>query len=208
MEDKKIDGRVRRTKKLLREGLIQLMQEKSIKKISVRELSDLVEINRGTFYLHYKDVFDLTREIEEELFEEFEEITNSHQQKRDLNSDVDGYFQDNIYQFIVDVCCFLEKNKRMCSTLLGPNGDLDFILKLKSSINEKCFKEFLKNERTAAFIDMFDYIYAYFETGVIGIIGHWLRDESPDRKTPEEVAKILEQLFLYGISFASGKKGV
>lgn len=208
MEDKKIDGRVRRTKKLLREGLVQLMSEKSIKKISVRELSDLVEINRGTFYLHYKDVFDLTREIEDELFEEFEEITNSHVQKRYLNSDVEDYFKDNIYQFIVDVCNFLEKNKKMCSVLLSPNGDLDFILKLKKFINEKCFTEFLSNEQTAAFRDKFDYIYAYFEAGVIGIIGHWLKDESPDRKSPEEVAKILEQLFLYGISFAAGKKGV
>ena len=70
MNEKKMDSRVRRTKKLLREGLAQLMQEKSVKKISVRELSDLVEINRGTFYLHYKDIFDLVKEIEDELFEE------------------------------------------------------------------------------------------------------------------------------------------
>ena len=78
MDNQKIDGRVRRTKKLLREGLTKLMKKKSIKKISVRELSDLVEINRGTFYLHYKDIFDLVEQIENELFEEFEGIINQY----------------------------------------------------------------------------------------------------------------------------------
>ena len=63
MDNQKIDGRVRRTKKLLREGLTKLMKEKSIKKISVRELSDLVEINRGTFYLHYYDIHDVLSDI-------------------------------------------------------------------------------------------------------------------------------------------------
>ena len=95
MNEKKMDSRVRRTKKLLREGLAQLMQEKSIKKISVRELSDLVEINRGTFYLHYKDIFDLVKGIEDELFEEFEEIVNSHEALYSKNQ-VDGYFKENI----------------------------------------------------------------------------------------------------------------
>lgn len=201
--NKKIDGRVRRTKKLLREGLAQLMLEKSVKKISVRELSDLVEINRGTFYLHYKDIFDLVTEIEDELFEEFEAITNSHEEKYSVNSSINGYFKENIYQFFVDICIFLEKNKKMCSVLLSPNGDLDFVLRLKNFINEICCKEFFENKNTEPFRDKFNYIYSYFEAGTIGIIGCWLKDTSPNRKSPEEVAKMLEGLFLYGISFTS-----
>lgn len=205
MEEKKIDGRVRRTKKLLREGLAQLMLEKSVKKISVRELSDLVEINRGTFYLHYKDIFDLTKEIENELFEEFESIVASHEIIYNNNSEIDGYFKDNIYQFFVDICLFLEKNKKMCNVLLSENGDLDFVLRLKKFINEKCCKEFFENKLTEPFRDKFNYIYAYFEAGAIGILGCWLKDESADRKTPEEVAKTLEHLFLYGISYVTKK---
>lgn len=48
--EKKEDRRVRRTKKLLTHGLIQLMKEKQVQDITVRELADLVDVNRGTFY--------------------------------------------------------------------------------------------------------------------------------------------------------------
>ena len=56
--EKKEDRRVRRTKKLLSQGLIELMQQKQVKDITVRELADLVDVNRGTFYLYYRDIFD------------------------------------------------------------------------------------------------------------------------------------------------------
>lgn len=51
---------------------------KKHKKITVRELSELVDINRGTFYLHYKDIYDLVEQIENELFQEFESILMSY----------------------------------------------------------------------------------------------------------------------------------
>ena len=52
-ERKKEDRRVRRTKKMLTQALTRLMQEKQIKEITVRELTDLADMNRGTFYLYY-----------------------------------------------------------------------------------------------------------------------------------------------------------
>ena len=45
MAEKAVDSRVRRTKRLLKQGLTELMAQKSIKKITVRELSELVDIN-------------------------------------------------------------------------------------------------------------------------------------------------------------------
>ena len=71
--EKKEDRRVRRTKKLLTHGLIQLMKEKQVQDITVRELADLVDVNRGTFYLYYRDIFDMLDSIEQELFHLVEE---------------------------------------------------------------------------------------------------------------------------------------
>ena len=78
MNEANLDSRVRRTKRLLRQGLTELLREKSIKKITVRELSERIDINRGTFYLHYKDIYDLVDQIEKELFDEFEKILESY----------------------------------------------------------------------------------------------------------------------------------
>ena len=70
----KTDRRIRRTKALLSRGLIQLMEKKDIRDISVKELAELADINRGTFYLHYNDIYDLLAQVEDEMFVEFNEI--------------------------------------------------------------------------------------------------------------------------------------
>ena len=57
------DRRVRRTKKLLQQGLTELMERKPVKDITVRELADLTDLNRGTFYMHYRDVFDMLDQV-------------------------------------------------------------------------------------------------------------------------------------------------
>ena len=62
-----IDRRVKKTKKQLRLALMHLMTQKSAKSISVRELAEQADINRSTFYIHYKDVNDLLLHLEDEM---------------------------------------------------------------------------------------------------------------------------------------------
>lgn len=74
MEGKREDRRIRRTKRLLIQALTKLMQQKQVNEITVKELTDLADINRGTFYLYYKDIFDMLEKIENELFGKLEGI--------------------------------------------------------------------------------------------------------------------------------------
>ena len=67
MEQSGTDRRVRKTKSQLRLALMELLVEKSAKNISVRELAERADINRGTFYIHYRDVGDLLQRLEEQL---------------------------------------------------------------------------------------------------------------------------------------------
>ncbi|NSB14257.1 hypothetical protein [Clostridium beijerinckii] len=54
MEQNKVDRRIRRTKKVLIEALTKLMSEKKINKITVKELTDLADVNRNIFsFLFY-----------------------------------------------------------------------------------------------------------------------------------------------------------
>ena len=64
MEHNEQDRRVRRTRKRLQEALAALMREKELKDITVRELTDLADVNRGTFYSHYKDLYDMREQVE------------------------------------------------------------------------------------------------------------------------------------------------
>ena len=101
METKKEDRRVRRTKKLLTQALTQLLQQKQVNEITVKELTDLADMNRGTFYLYYKDIFDMLEKIEDELFEnlngiiDLPENTEVSEQARPLLRDLFTFIEDN-----------------------------------------------------------------------------------------------------------------
>jgi AcrR family transcriptional regulator len=66
----KKDLRVVKTKNNLQETLVQLLTEKSLDKISISELCKVANINRGTFYLHYKDIPGLFDELFDEVTED------------------------------------------------------------------------------------------------------------------------------------------
>ena len=66
------DHRTRVTKMLIRKAFTSLLSQKPIQSISVKELCELAGINRGTFYSHYTDIYDLLRTIEAEMLADFE----------------------------------------------------------------------------------------------------------------------------------------
>jgi AcrR family transcriptional regulator len=63
---KKIDRRTQYTQSVIKEAFIQLLQKMPVEKISVTEICKIAEINRGTFYIHYQDPYDVLKQIESE----------------------------------------------------------------------------------------------------------------------------------------------
>lgn len=61
--------------KMIRSALAELIDEKGFNNISVTDLTQRADINRGTFYLHYVDKYDLLERIENEIIQEIEEET-------------------------------------------------------------------------------------------------------------------------------------
>lgn len=64
-----MDLRVKKTKTSIINAFLQLRTNKPLERITVKELSDLAEINKATFYLHYKDIYDLSEALETELLD-------------------------------------------------------------------------------------------------------------------------------------------
>lgn len=62
----KTDARVRYTRMRIREAFLRCLEEKPVSRITVKEICDMAEINRATFYKHYADPFELLEKIEEE----------------------------------------------------------------------------------------------------------------------------------------------
>ena len=70
MNTEKPDRRVKYTKMVLKQSLLELIAEMSISKVTIKEICDLADVNRGTFYKHYNDQYHLLDEIQSELLSE------------------------------------------------------------------------------------------------------------------------------------------
>lgn len=185
MADKKTDRRVRRTKALLLQGLMELMETKDIKDISVKELSDLADINRGTFYLHYGDVYDMLAQTEDELFVEFYEIID-----RTLTPDGAVHSPRTT---LFEVFSFLERHRVVARAMMGPHGDLAFVNRLKDLVKGR-LNSILAARRAGPDSR---YMESFAVSGCIGVIESWLtQPEPPDPKTMADICGgILESGF-------------
>ena len=57
----------KKTQDAIQNAFIDLLLEKDFSKITIREIADYAQVNRGTVYFHYEDKFDLLAKIEEQL---------------------------------------------------------------------------------------------------------------------------------------------
>lgn len=75
--EKNVDLRISRTHKMIKGALLELMDEIGFEKITVQNLTSKAMISRTTFYLHYKDKYDLLDQIENELLEGFKNLSGN-----------------------------------------------------------------------------------------------------------------------------------
>lgn len=69
MEEKKEYRSAKRSRKMIREAFIELVEEKKNGKVTVTDIVKRADINRSTFYAHYQDVQGVAEEMEEEIIQ-------------------------------------------------------------------------------------------------------------------------------------------
>lgn len=180
---KRMDRRVRKTRAQLRKGLAELLREKSIKEITVKELVEKVDINRSTFYLHYTDIYDMMEKIENELAEDIEELIQAHPVSP---------FNEESFTFIEDIFAILAENKDICAALLGPNGDISFLHRIEDILSEHSLNAL--RQTFPEKIEDLKYSYAFCMSGCIGLIKTWLGGEYEE--SPSHMAGLMFELIM------------
>ena len=187
MKEANADRRVRKTKAQLRQGFTLLLREKRLKDITVKELTDLVDLNRGTFYRHYRDLYDMAAQIEDEMFEEFQAVMDAYPSSA---------LQVGIEPILRDVFRFISKHADMCAVLLGTQGDNYFLQRLKTSVYDRIMQDWgaLYGLSSAP---RGDYYICFLVEGSIGLLQAWVRNGR--RESPEEMAELAGRLIVHGI---------
>ena len=181
------DRRVRRTKAMLRAALTELLKTKPVNEISVTELTRKADVNRGTFYGHYKDIFDMVEQLENEMSQEFSALLQAYPADA---------LKHGLRPILRDVFAFLQRYGDMAAALLERDRDTRFLEQLKGMVAERVSLEWGRlyqfgNPREQAFC------LSFLVGGVVGLIQSWL--EGGRKETPEELAALSEAMILRGI---------
>ena len=164
---------VRNTKRRLREGLLRLLEEKPINEISVKELAELVDVNRGTFYFHYQDIYDLLRDMEQDFFENFDRMLSGNAPT--LGEDGFPFLDAEGAPYLHAIFSFIDDNRSFCRIMLSPHGDMQFVELVKERIDRQCrfFWQLLAPGADEAQSGIYN---AFLINGLIGLIREWVND--------------------------------
>ncbi|QNU68130.1 TetR/AcrR family transcriptional regulator [Ruminiclostridium herbifermentans] len=181
MNNGKVDRRVKYTKMVLKESLINLLEQKDISQISIKEICEVADINRATFYSHYNDQYDLLRKIEDELLNNINEHIMAFGQK---NSEMNAILlAEKTFEYI-------KENAKLCKLLLSERGDFSFQKKLMMLVYDLIISELTDNTKISK--EDAEYIYSFTITGCVGIVQKWLDDDL--KKPPYFMAEIIINL--------------
>lgn len=165
-----MDKRQIRTNKYLKKGLTQLMNEESYSKITIQQLANAANINRSTFYLHYKSKDDFLNSIIEETINEMIEYVKSNPMNEDAIFNID--FEISFYRLLE----FIELNFEFIKVLIMNMNNTYFRALLVQKVREEIYYPLLeKNDVNIDFKK--DIILNHTIYGHLGVIERWMNSE-------------------------------
>lgn len=175
------DRRVLKSKEAIRQCFLALLKDKKLKQVTVSEICRMANIGRGTFYLHYLDVYDLYDQIEAELYQGLYQLfescypTSDAENCRRLADGLTGYVAENKEIFL----------------LLNQAVDGHSLQKLCAVFYEKAILE-NKTMNPSANPD-YETVEAIFAvSGMVGVLERWLSGGM--RISREWVAEMLNHI--------------
>ena len=173
----KTDARVRYTKMMIQQTFLDLLMQKPISKITVKEICDIAQINRATFYKHYQDTYDLLEQFQSEAIQGLLALIENSSEK-------------STEQILVSILTIMKENKDMFKKFSAMKEDKSFSFRLAVSCFEKMNERRMENGGSAS---AFSGIYfGYLAGGTSGIIEYWMR--SGMKESPADIAHTILKL--------------
>lgn len=179
MKEKKIDRRVLRTKRMLKENLLMLLKDQPIQKISVSRLCKASDINRSTFYTYYSSTMDLLESIEDEILDTLEEGLKQFNK------------ENSISQLMSSIIDYIGDHKELIRLLFSSHGDPGFLNKLIAA-SQKWTMPLLQSKYPDYSAWQLNALHTYIVGGCIAIIEQWIIQGF--QQSEKKISHLLENL--------------
>lgn len=184
-----MDRRVKKTKQQIRGSFVELIDEIGLKSITVSNLAEKADINRGTFYLHYENIDDLVDKLQADIVDSLRNIT------RPLDPHSIIHNRDELTPVLIRVTKVVAKHSDVIKALVGAHGAPFFRVTWEQIISNLVLEKFYeveKNNRTNGLSE--NYLAILISSIYIGVILEWM--ETGMKETPEVIASFISE---YGI---------
>lgn len=186
------DRRIARSKRALRQALIALLEERGFDSITVNDLCDRADLNRGTFYNHFRDKENLLAVLEDEVMADIAALQERMQ--RISLADMLAYrVAGTPLPLLVDLFDYLREQSDFLHAVLGPGGDARFAPRLREAVCENLVQNILHEKYRTNPTAFVDYYVAFYASAYLGIITRWI--ERGTLETSEDMARIAMRLF-------------
>ena len=185
------DRRVRKTKQAIKNAFIQLLNKKDLEKITIQDITELADINRGTFYLHYEDKYLLLTDMEDECIDQISKFTQFSEIQGDNVEMIATLFIDKVLRNIIQ---HVYDNLDFYNTILS--------LERKSRLEEKISDLIQYNMKNQISVDNEIegipemYFHSYVSGATISIIRYWVLDSN--RISVDELVTHIFKIIYYG----------
>lgn len=186
------DRRITRSKRALRQALIALLEERGFDSITVNDLCDRADLNRGTFYNHFRDKENLLAVLEDEIMADIAALQERMQ--RISLADMLAYrVAGTPLPLLVDLFDYLREQSDFLHAVLGPGGDARFAPRLREAVCENLVQNILHEKYRTNPTAFVDYYVAFYASAYLGIITRWI--ERGTLESSEDMARIAMRLF-------------
>lgn len=186
MESKKIDRRILKTKKAIKNALIDLIAVKDLNEITIKEIADKADIDRKTLYNYYSGIYDVLDEITDELVHSFDDVLKT------LNYD---NFIKNPYHIFETLNHVINENYDLYKTIIKMNANNDLKERLYNALKIR-LKDALMNSPLKK-SNKLDLIINFITSGMITTYHDWFTNQS---KSLEELSLEVGTLIFYGVN--------
>lgn len=178
---KVVDRRVRKSQAAIQQAVLALMAEKSFDDVTIQDIADRANVNRGTIYLHYHDKFDLLDRIIEEHMNKLRELCQSAS---------DMTFAEGNYVWFE----YFANNYLFFSTMLTTKSAARFRSRFLELVVEEYRAEFDVSEGVNQGLDQ-EMILQFFGAAVVGAVEWWFNNGMPlpPRVMAEQTGMLLDR---------------
>lgn len=185
------DRRITRSKRALRGALIALIEERGLDAITVNDLCERADLNRGTFYNHFHDKENLLTALENEVLAEVA-LLQARMQSVTLGDMLAFRVAGRPVPALVDLFEYLRGESDFLRAVLGSGGDVRFGPRLREAVCENLVQNILHEKYRTNPTPFVCYYVAFYASAYLGIIARWVENGCPE--TPEEMARIAMRL--------------